>query len=242
MGIVRTVLVIANKRQLPICQMDVKTAFLYGEIDEDIFVEIPKGFGKEEDMKETHVMKLQKAVYGLQISPKKWYERFERVMQKLGVRADPAEPCLYIWREKEEFVLLILYVDDILITGTNSEMIGRIQNTLKENFVIKDLGEPAKYLGISISRDIEKKVMTLTQKEYIMEILRKFELGKKKKAPTPMTESELEISEEIIEKYQELNFKEVTGSLQYLAGGTRPDIAYVTNWLSRCQDNPQLAD
>lgn len=125
-GVVRVVLAIANKLGLPLHQLDVKTAFLYGDLDEDIYVKIPKGFGKEEKFMETSLFKFKKSVYGLKVSPKKWNEKFCKVMKEIGVTTDPAEPCLFIWREKEEFVILCLYVDDIIMTGTNTEMISRI--------------------------------------------------------------------------------------------------------------------
>ena len=98
--------------------MDVKTAFLNGEIDNEVSMEIPDGIDVSDEFKANNVCKIQKALYGLKISPKKWNERFSEAASKIGLSSHTNEPCLFTWRESNKFVILILYVDDMLIATT----------------------------------------------------------------------------------------------------------------------------
>lgn len=243
-GVVRLILALANRKGLPLHQMDVKSAFLNGELDEDIYMYIPEGFSEEIKYKSTKVLKLKKSLYGLQVSPKKWNERFHKVMEELKMTPDGAEPCLYIWREKEEFVTLTIYVDDILITGTNSEMIDRIKHTLQNNFDVKVMGEPQKFLGIEILRNKKNQTLKIGLPQYIKAVVEKYSIGKKKIAPTPMVPEEGEqlVEESEVRGYEKVKFRRVVGCLSFIANSTRPDITYAVNRLSRNQEQPSLHD
>ena len=184
-AIVRLLLAVANKFKLKVHQYDVKTAFLNGELgEEEIYMEIPRGFTEEEKYKEKKVIQLKRALYGLKISPKKWNERFARAMKEIGVQRDPAELCAYYWKKNKDFALLVIYVDDILITSTN-EFLLKIKEGLEKNFTMTYMGEPKKYLGIQIER--YKEQLFMHQCEYTVDLLKKYKFGKEKVKEMPMS-------------------------------------------------------
>lgn len=115
--LVRAVLAIVNKYSSMIFQLDVKTAFLNGTIDEEIYMEIPERTQMSKNEQKDKVCKLKRALYGLKISPKRWNERFTEVARKVGLENNNNEPCLFTWRNDEKFLILLLYVDDILIAS-----------------------------------------------------------------------------------------------------------------------------
>ena len=119
LAIIRAALAIINIYDLEVCQMDIKTAFLNGILEEEIYMEIPDGINCDAEIRRTKVCKLQKALYGLRISLKRWNVRFSEEALKLGLEKDINEPCLFTWRKDGKMVMLILYVDDILLAGND---------------------------------------------------------------------------------------------------------------------------
>lgn len=247
-GVIRMFLAVANKFKVPIHQYDVKTAFLNGVLDEDIYMEIPEGFVKEEKFRENKVLKLKRSLYGLSISPKCWYERLHKAITAVGLKRDPAEPCLYFWKENNDFVLLVVYVDDMLITGTEQSIVEKLKEELYKNFEMTSLGEPRKYIGINIDRNFDSGEMFLHQRDYIKEVVKEYSFGKEKVALTPflpVSESGEKIDErnDVVEwNNKTFNFREILGKLLFIANCTRPDLAFAVNSLARSQDRPCLGD
>uniref|UniRef100_A0ABD2WKS0 Reverse transcriptase Ty1/copia-type domain-containing protein n=1 Tax=Trichogramma kaykai TaxID=54128 RepID=A0ABD2WKS0_9HYME len=212
-------------------------------------MEIPEGVNINEESKEKYVCKLNKALYGLKVSPKRWNEKFSEVAIKLGLQNDINEPCLYTWRFQGKLVILVLYVDDIILASNCHAKMTEIRDNLCKEFKMKDLGEPKVYLGMEIQRDRKNRKIELKQSEYIERILEKFKMTECKPQATPMiTRQAKKIESKIPEKQQEMMtpfrgpFREAIGSLLYLAGVTRPDIAYAVNLLSRRQIAPTIGD
>lgn len=157
LSLVRAVLAIINKYDLEVVQLDVKTAFLNGKLDEHIYMEIPEGFTEyNESERRTKVCKLQRALYGLRISPKRWNMQFSEVAEKAGLKSHDTEPCLFTWREGEEFLILLLYVDDMLIASNKSRKLQEVKTVVRNEFIMSDLGAPETFLGIEIKRTREK--------------------------------------------------------------------------------------
>ena len=148
LALVRSVMAIINKHNLAICQLDVKTAFLNGTIDEEIFMEIPEGTDYSMEVKKTKVCKIERALYGLKISPKRWNERFKETALKIGLESHSMEPGLL--RDGNQFLILLLYVDDMLIASNNPKQLKKVKEALQNEFEMTDLGEPKMFLGISI--------------------------------------------------------------------------------------------
>ncbi len=120
---VRALLAIANKFDWSLVQMDVKTAFLNGELTKSVYMNIPDGVDKSKTFKSEKVCLLKQALYGLKVSPKRWYIRFKDFMEKLNFRVFDLQVCVFYWRKGTKIVILILYVDDIIITGNDSDKI-----------------------------------------------------------------------------------------------------------------------
>lgn len=253
--LVRAVIAIINKLNLEVLQLDVKTAFLNGEIEEEIFMEIPEGTAHSDKERREKVCRLLRALYGHKISPKKWNKKFTETAKKLGLENSDLEPCLFTWRDEEKILILVLYVDDMMIASNDVLKLNEVKMRLCQEFDMTIIGEPKEFLGITIKRDRENQTIELTQEKYINKILVRFGFDKAYPQRTPMntvqvtnrerkmreSESDLRTLERT-ESKENIPYREVVGSLLYLAGATRPDISFAVNILSRHQVNPSAED
>jgi len=185
---VRILFAIANKLKWEIVQMDVDTAFLNSELDPDkpVYMEIPEGVDVDKRYREKKVCKLVKALYGLKVSPKRLYLKFRETMVKMGFTVFDGQACMFYWRRRGTFTIVMLYVDDILVTGNNRDKIIETKSKLCEIYKMKVLGSPRKFLGIEIERNVEKCEFTMCQSKFIENIVRKFGLENRKFSATPM--------------------------------------------------------
>ncbi|WCJ29450.1 Retrovirus-related Pol polyprotein from transposon TNT 1-94 [Euphorbia peplus] len=154
---IRLILAIVASLDLELHQMDVKTAFLNGELNEEIYMEQPVGFvvpGCEQK-----VCKLNKSIYGLKQSSRQWYIRFHNQMISNDFKILEEDHCVYIKRSGRKFVILSLYVDDILIAGNDIAFVNQIKSWLSSSFEMKDMGEAAYILGVKITRNRSKKLL-----------------------------------------------------------------------------------
>lgn len=219
-------------------QMDVKTAFLYGDVQEEIYVRQPDGFNKDS----SKVCKLNKALYGLKQSPRIWYQHFSEYMKELGLH--PIEADESVFMDAKEGTIVALYVDDVLITGRNKSAIRRIKDGLNAKFHMSDLGPCAYYLGMTIKRDRRAGIIRLGQEAYITRFLNHFNCWNLNPASTPLeTSRKLQPAEEGYEAPRKLreDYQSAVGSLMYAMLGTRPDIAYAVSLVSRYSANPTPA-
>ena len=152
--------------------MDVESAFLNGKVKSEIYVKQSQGY----DDNTGRVYKLEKALHGLCVSPRVWYECLDEYLKDLGFKKCKIDYCLYSLKIKNEKIYLIIFVDDLLICSKNVELIKFIKKKLIEKFRMKDLGQIKKYLGININYDYNQNVMTLEQRDYIESLERKYEI------------------------------------------------------------------
>ncbi|CAL1354730.1 unnamed protein product [Linum trigynum] len=135
---IRTVLGLATSLNLEVEQMDVKTAFLHGDLEEEIYMEQPEGFKKEK--KEDYVCRLRKSLYGLKHAPRQWYKKFESIMGEQGYMKTTSDHCVFVKKFPDgDFIILLLYVDDMLIAGQNVSKINDLKKDLSKSFAMKDL-------------------------------------------------------------------------------------------------------
>ena len=176
MTTLRCVLALAAHMDMDLVQMDVKTAFLHGDLQEEIYMQQPKGF--EEEGKDKLVCKLKKSLYGLKQAPREWYHKFHSFMVSQGYHRSDTDHCLYTKQEARDgsLLILILYVDDMLIAESNRVDIASLKSKLNNAFDMKDLGEANHILGMRILRDREKKVIFLSQSKYIGKVLMHFNM------------------------------------------------------------------
>ncbi|WKA09039.1 hypothetical protein VitviT2T_026717 [Vitis vinifera] len=230
---IRMVLAIAALRNLEIHQMDVKTAFLNGDLDEEIYMEQLEGFSAPGQEKK--VCKLVKSLYGLKQAPKQWHEKFDNVMLSHGFKINECDKCVYVKDTEHGYVIVCLYVDDMLIVGSDDKMITSTKNMLNSRFDMKDMGLADVILGIKIKRTSDELI--LSQSHYVDKILGKFDKDNSGVARTPVDVT-LHLSKNKGESVSQVEYSRVIGSLMYLMSCTRPDIAYAVSKLSRYTSNP----
>jgi hypothetical protein len=231
---VRILLALANQFNLYVEQMDVKTAFLNGVLEEVIYMKQPEEFQKNES---NLVCKLQKSLYGLKQSPRSWNNRFHNFVVQLGFKRSYADYCLY-YSEKDKNVWLLLYVDDILLVGPDKEAIQYLKDKLSKEFDMTDLGQVNHFLGLRIIRDFKNGIIEVDQSVYIQNVLVRFGMGNCKPVSTPM-ENGLKLSRnEDLKLVTKEPYRELIGCLMYAALGCRPDITFAVNHFSQYQSAP----
>ena len=231
-----TVLALAAKQNWPLWQMDVITAFLNGTINEDLFMEIPDGFPGADDP--TQVCKINRALYGLKQSPKAWYDRISAWLCNHGLTRSKSDPNMYYSKNDHRIVILLLYVDDLLITGNDDKAINTLKQRLQHEFEMTDLGEAQQYLGVEISR--HPNGIFLNQEGYISKLLKKFNLRTCNPTKLPI-DPKLQLSRNMgTSKTDPKEYRSLVGSLIYLSH-TRPNISYAIGSVARYMQDPEVA-
>ncbi|POM58553.1 mitochondrial protein [Phytophthora palmivora] len=207
----RMIIAIAKYFGWPIDHLDVVTAFLYGLMKEKVFCSVPEGVELDDGF---DCVELLKAVYGLKQASRVWNETFDKYVRSIGFRVSSYDPCLYIKIVDGECVLLLVYVDDVLVTGSSAELIAEVKRQLKSRFEMTDSGKCSYILGIEVVDNADGSI-TLSQDRYIKDILERFGMQDCKSAAT-------------------------VGVLMHLMTSTRLDIAFAVGYVSRFVENPQV--
>ncbi|GJR87328.1 retrovirus-related pol polyprotein from transposon TNT 1-94 [Tanacetum coccineum] len=233
---IRMVLAIASLRNLDVHQMDVKMTFLNGNLEEEIYMNQPEGFialGQE-----SKVFRLVKSLYSLNQSPKQWHQKFDHTMLHSGFKINECDKCVYVKDTSSGYVILCLYVDDMLIIGSNDKMIKSTKDILKSKFDMKDIGLADVILGIKIIRT--QNGLVLSQAHYMDKIINTHNTGDSGQARTPI-DTILHLSKNRGMSVAQLEYSRIIGMLMYLMTSTRPDLAYAISRLSRYTSNPRVA-
>ena len=180
---IRILLSIAAALDYEICQMDVKTAFLNGYLDESIYMMQPEGFIVEGQ--EQKVCKLLRSIYGLKQASRSWNLSFDETIKTFGFKKNVDEPCVYKHIKENKVVFLVLYVDDILLIGNDIGLLSDVKKWLVEKFQMKDLGQESYVLGIQIIRDHKNRLLAVSQASYIDKVLAWFSMQNSKKGQLP---------------------------------------------------------
>jgi ATP-binding cassette subfamily B (MDR/TAP) protein 1 len=182
---IKAILGLAAKLDLEIEQLDVKTAFLHGDLEEEIYMEQPEGF--TEPGKEHLVCRLKKSLYGLKQAPRQWYKKFDLFMTQHSFTKTPADHCVFVKNyENGESIILLLYVDDMLIVGRDKTKIAALKKALSKSFAMKDLGAVKKILGMKIVRDRSRRMLWMSQEDYIKKVLERFNMHNAKPVHVPL--------------------------------------------------------
>lgn len=228
----RIMLAVANKLKLPVYHMDVRSAFLYGDICEEVYMKLPDGV----ECKENTVCKLNKSIYGLKKSPKYWNLKFDEVITKRGFARSNNDFCLYTKCNFESQTFLILFVDDILLFGSNKDQICDLKSYLGKVFCMKDLGLVTNYLGITVNQDLNNGITELSQKNFLKVVLKRFNMFDSKPKSTPMEHKYQYVKPVVNDPNYENKCRQMLGCIMYAVQGTRPDLCYCSNYLSRYQN------
>jgi hypothetical protein len=223
---------IAAALDLEIEQMDVKTAFLYGHVDHEIYVEQPHHLTDGT----SKVCKLRKALYGLKQAPRIWYQTLTNFLRNLGFEPISADLGIFV----RSTMYIAVYVDDLLIVGPSIAEIKKIKRSLRNRFQMTDLGPCSYYLGMSVQRDRQNRMLYLSQEAYIDKVAHQFGISNGAPVGTPIEASPLP---ENSPGYgcppnQRVTYQRIVGSLMYIMLGTRGDVAYAVSMASRYLANP----
>jgi len=230
------IIALAAKYNWPLHQLDVITVFLNGTIDEDILMEIPDGFPGCDDS--SKVCKINRALYGLKQSPKAWYDRISKWLQEHGLTQSKSDCNLYFCRRNGKLTILLLYVDDLIITGDDQETISKLKTTLQQEFEMTDLGDANSYLGVDIHR--QPTGIFINQKGYITKLLEKFNLQNCNPTNIPI-DPKIHLQKEMGTGQADPElYRSLVGSLIYLTH-TRPDLSYAVSCVSRYMQAPENA-
>jgi transposase InsO family protein len=230
----KAIFAIAAALDLELEQMDVKTAFLYGDIDGDVYMEQPPEFDDGTRM----VCKLNKALYGLKQAPRIWYQTLAAYLEGLGFYPLTSDVGIFV----KGHTYIAVYVDDLLIAGPSKEEIQELKNALSGRFQMTDLGPCSHYLGMAVTRDRKNRTIRFSQKAYIEKILKEFGMTEAKPQYTPIKTDQIRTVEDY-EPTEEIKtwYAKAIGSLMYAMLGTRPDIAFAVSYCSRFLAKPTEA-
>jgi histone deacetylase 1/2 len=224
---VRLILSIAVSRGWQLRQVDVQNAFLHGDIQEEVYMYQPPGYV---DQNFPHrVCRLQKSLYGLKQSPRAWYSKLSSKLQSLGFVPSKADTSLFVFIRRQVIIYMLIYVDDIIITGSCKQAVDRLMDQLHSSFAIKDLGKLSFFLGVHVT-DIDNGGVALTQARYATDLLQKVNMLNCKEISTPMSSTEKlsRTSGTLLIEDTAFLYRSTVGALQYLCL-TRPDISFAVN-------------
>ncbi|WJZ88075.1 hypothetical protein VitviT2T_007407 [Vitis vinifera] len=216
--------------------MDVKTVFLNGNINETIYMVQPKNF--ESNNSKQLVCKLKKSIYGLKQASRQWYRNFDQVITSFGFKENTIDQCIYLKFSGSKFIILVLYVDDILLASSDVGLLHETKRFLSSKFDMKDLGNASLVLGIQIHRDRSRGILGLSQKAYIDKVLSRFGMSNSKGDKFSLHQCpKNELEKKDMERFP---YALAVGSLMYAQVCTRPDIAYIVGMLGRYLSNPGM--
>ncbi|KAM1223589.1 hypothetical protein ACFX2G_043549 [Malus domestica] len=231
---IRTLIALAAQRSWKLYQLDVKSAFLNGQLQEEVYVEQPEGFvinGKEDK-----VYRLYKALYGLKQAPRAWYGEIDSYFTQCGFIKSLSEATLYTKTKGDKDILIVsIYVDDIVYTGNNQEMLDEFKEDMKDKYEMTDLGVLHHFLGMGVIQTDTS--IFIHQRKYASSLLDKFGLKECKPVSIPLITSEKLSKDDGSGAANEEQYRKIVGSLLYLTA-TRPDIMYAASLLARYMHCP----
>lgn len=234
MSTVRTFLEVAAARNWELHQMDVHNAFVHGDLEEEVYMKLPPGFrtGNSDS-----VCRLRKSLYGLKQAPRCWFAKLKSALTKYGFKESYADYSMFFLQKGGSEIYILVYVDDLVIGGNDSEEIAKFKKYLGECFHMKDLGPLQYFLGIEVARN--KNGIFLCQRKYALDIITEAGLLGCKPAATPLEQQhKLDLADGPVMD-EPAQYRRLVGRLLYLLA-TRPDLTYAVHVLSQFMQNPRV--
>lgn len=241
----RTIIATAAREDWPIEVFDFNSAFLNGELDEEIFMQLPPNLAGFDAR--FFVAKLRKAIYGLKQAGRTWYQALYKALTDLGFKRAEYDHGVFYARTTAGVIILAIHVDDCTITGTTQKLLNHYKVLINARYEMTDLGPISWLLGIKVTRDRKNRTITLSQKSYIDAILARFNFTDAKPLSIPMdpnvafSKDQCPTTADEIARMRRIPYREAIGSLMYASVGTRPDISFAMSTLSQFLDNPGQA-
>ncbi|KAK9051887.1 hypothetical protein SSX86_028515 [Deinandra increscens subsp. villosa] len=221
---IRLLLSLAITQKWNLRQLDIQNAFLHGDLQETVYLQQPPGF--EDPAHPDHVCLLHKSLYGLKQAPRAWFHRLSTALLQLGFKGSKTDPSLFIYSSGGTLLYMLVYVDDIIVTGNNPSAIDKVVTRLSQLFPVQDMGRLAYFLGIEVV--YTGSDLILSQKKYILDILKRAGLSEAKPVSSPMTPSTVLRLGDSPPCENPVKYRQTVGALQY-ATLSRPDIAFAVN-------------
>ncbi|GJX05726.1 putative ribonuclease H-like domain-containing protein [Tanacetum coccineum] len=230
---IRMFLAFASYMGFLVFQMDVKSAFLYGEIEEEVYVTQPKGF--EDPYFPKHVYRVVKALYGLHQAPRAWYARLSAFLLQHNYRRGTIDKTLFIKKDSRDILLVQVYVDDIIFGSTNKAWCDEFEVLMKGEFEMSAMGEMTFFLGLQVKQLPDG--IFISQDKYVKDMLTKFDMESVRTATTPYEAAKTKLKDETDPPVNVHLYRSMIGSLMYLTA-SRPDIMFAVSACSRHQVTP----
>ena len=232
---VRLMLALAALEDMHLSGLDVRNAYLYGDLEEEIYMEQPEGF--TEPGKEHMVLRLRKALYGLKQAGLAWWRTLKRSMTELGFTQLKSDAGIYVKYDGKDRIIVIVYVDDAIFAGRNKAKVLRAKESFMKRWECRDLGDVQEFLRMRIRR--HGSTIKIDQCAYLDKVLERFGMTNCKPKTTPLPEGYMPKAHEgAVDPARRQRFQTVIGSLLYLMLGTRPDIAFSATKLAQHSANP----
>ncbi|KAE8703262.1 Dynamin-related protein 5A [Hibiscus syriacus] len=231
-----TVLSIVVSKGWELRHVDINNAFLHGDLNEDVYMQQPPGFEQTDESGKPLVCKLLKALYGLRQTPRNWHIKLKESLLQLGFTVSRADSSLFVKQSSNGYMYVLVYVDDIVITGQSSTLIEETVSLLQARFSLKDLGDLSFFLGIEVQR-INGSIL-LSQKKYILELLEKTGMMAAAECATPMVAASKlsNATGDLLNNASD--YRSIVGSLLYICH-TRPDISFSVGQVAQYMHAPR---
>ena len=240
----RIIMALVSHFDFDLHQMDVKTAFLNGNLEEEVYMKQPEGFSSSKG--EHLVCKLKKFIYGLKQASLQWYLIFHEVITSFVFEENIMDQCIYQKVSGSKICFLVLYVDDILLATNDKGLLSEVKQFLSKNFDMKDIGEESYVIGIKIHRERSRGILGLSQETYINKVLERFNMKNCSLSVAPILKSDrLDLNQCPKNDFEREHMKNIpytsaVGSLMCAQVCTRPDIAFAVGVLGRYHSNPGI--
>ncbi|EPS62921.1 hypothetical protein M569_11867 [Genlisea aurea] len=230
---VRLFIALAAQRSWPLHQLDINNAFLHGFLDTEVYMCLPPGYS---DARPPKVCRLLRSLYGLKQAPRRWHHELKHALLSIGFVSCISDPCLFTSHVDGDLTFLLIYVDDILVTGSSAKAIDRLTSFLDKKFSLKNLGEAKYFLGLELFRSTEG--IFVNQRKFILDIVKDVGLESSKAAPAPLPTGLRLFDDTSPVLPDAAPYRRLIGRLLYLCH-TRPDLAFATHHLSQFMQLPR---
>ncbi|XP_015885158.1 uncharacterized mitochondrial protein AtMg00810-like [Ziziphus jujuba] len=231
---IRLIMSLAVSSGWPLKQLDVRNAFLHGDLKETVYMEQPPGF--RDPHKPTHVCHLHKSLYGLKQAPRAWFDKLSTYLFHMGFVCSRADPSMFVYKTAAHLIILLIYVDDVLITGTSSAIISKCIQRLGTTFALKDLGNLHYFLGLEVN--MFDGGLFLSQTKYTCDLLQRANMLEATPISTPLS---VKVTPSFTDDdpVDATTYRQLVGALQYLTF-TRPDIQFAVNRVCQFFQKPTM--
>lgn len=242
-SVVRVVLVVANSREMKVHQSDVEAAYLNGEMEDDVYMEQPKGYevGPKSGPGKLYCF-LRKSLYGTRQAGRQWRKRLQKFLESLGFTAYIYDRCVFVKGTfaNGDIIIIVVWVDDLLTVYDRDEDFAAFWKALNAEFKVQDLGPISKYVGMDVTRDISSRKLEMRQQTAIESIVETFGMSESKIRATPMEESLRMVQAAEGDERCELSYRGLVGSLMHPMLWTRPDLGFVVGALGQFSSDPTM--